>query len=350
MSSPRSCPRGFLVHGADAVLWTAYLNSGFVPRGQGFASIVRQIAARAGVETAPIERPRPSDRRADLLDTFATLCRTELRGNAGAQARAYLAEPGLPAGAIDHADLGVVPRELFTKNALQAAGFSALEVAQAGVLAKRSARRSVPPRCRSTTPASHRTRPATGRSSCRARSRRRSTPRPPTTSRRVYRLLPSKHRLPLLWLDWSGARVSRRPDARSATTTSRAAGCGCARRRRRPARRSGWSCTRRSPTRSRSSSARARTATRTRACSPAAAPTRCGRRSRRRAGPPGPALVAARPPPPPHLPAAPARGPWARIGEFVGQRDLTVTANTYTHVMLDEAELDYSLLVRTNER
>ena len=28
--------------------------------------------------------------------------------------------------------------------------------------------------------------------------------------------------------------------------------------------------------------------------------------------------------------------PWARIGEFVGQRDLTVTANTYTHVLLDE--------------
>jgi len=24
----------------------------------------------------------------------------------------------------------------------------------------------------------------------------------------VYRLLPSKHRLALLWLDWSGARVS----------------------------------------------------------------------------------------------------------------------------------------------
>ena len=34
--------------------------------------------------------------------------------------------------------------------------------------------------------------------------------------------------------------------------------------------------------------------------------------------------------------------PWARIGEFVGQRDLTVTANTYTHVLVDEAELDYA--------
>lgn len=33
--------------------------------------------------------------------------------------------------------------------------------------------------------------------------------------------------------------------------------------------------------------------------------------------------------------------PWARIAEF-GQRDLTVTANVYSHVMLDEAELDYA--------
>jgi hypothetical protein len=28
--------------------------------------------------------------------------------------------------------------------------------------------------------------------------------------------------------------------------------------------------------------------------------------------------------------------PWARIGEQVGQRDLSVTANTYSHVILDE--------------
>ena len=48
---------------------------------------------------------------------------------------AYLEERGLPAGAIDHAGLGVVPRELFTKNALEAAGYSELEIAQSGVLA-----------------------------------------------------------------------------------------------------------------------------------------------------------------------------------------------------------------------
>ena len=39
--------------------------------------------------------------------------------------------------------------------------------------------------------------------------------------------------------------------------------------------------------------------------------------------------------------------PWARIGEFVGQRNLAVTANTYTHVLVDEAELDYAALAQT---
>ena len=36
--------------------------------------------------------------------------------------------------------------------------------------------------------------------------------------------------------------------------------------------------------------------------------------------------------------------PWARIGQHVGQR-LAVTANTYTHVLADEAELDYAGLL-----
>jgi integrase len=37
--------------------------------------------------------------------------------------------------------------------------------------------------------------------------------------------------------------------------------------------------------------------------------------------------------------------PWARIGEHVGQRNLAVTANTYSHVLADESELDYELLI-----
>ena len=103
----------------------------------------------------------------------------------------------------------------------------------------------------------------------------------------VYRLLPSKHRLPMLWLDWSGARVSsvdrtlvgdydeprRRVRLRAATTKTRKA--------------LWWSCIRRSPTRSRRSSAPARIATRTRTCSRNPARTRCERRSRKPAAPPG---------------------------------------------------------------
>lgn len=38
--------------------------------------------------------------------------------------------------------------------------------------------------------------------------------------------------------------------------------------------------------------------------------------------------------------------PWARIGEFVGQRKLSVTAETYTHVLSDETELDYGRMLR----
>jgi hypothetical protein len=37
--------------------------------------------------------------------------------------------------------------------------------------------------------------------------------------------------------------------------------------------------------------------------------------------------------------------PWARIGEHVGQRTLAVTANTYSHVLVDEAELDCAELL-----
>jgi hypothetical protein len=37
--------------------------------------------------------------------------------------------------------------------------------------------------------------------------------------------------------------------------------------------------------------------------------------------------------------------PWATIGQNVGQRDLAVTANTYSHVLADETELDHRNLL-----
>jgi integrase len=42
--------------------------------------------------------------------------------------------------------------------------------------------------------------------------------------------------------------------------------------------------------------------------------------------------------------------PWARIGEFVGQRNLATTANVYSHVMMDETELDYATLLSRDSR
>jgi len=37
--------------------------------------------------------------------------------------------------------------------------------------------------------------------------------------------------------------------------------------------------------------------------------------------------------------------PSARIGEHVGQRSLRVTADTYSHVLVDEREVDYAALL-----
>jgi integrase len=34
--------------------------------------------------------------------------------------------------------------------------------------------------------------------------------------------------------------------------------------------------------------------------------------------------------------------PWAKIGEAVGHDDLVTTARTYTHVVADEAEIEYA--------
>ena len=38
---------------------------------------------------------------------------------------------------------------------------------------------------------------------------------------------------------------------------------------------------------------------------------------------------------------------WARIGEAVGQRNLAVTANTYTHVLSDGHEVECDKLMET---
>src|SRR5918994_387850 len=61
-------PRGFLVHGGESMLWTAYVNGGHVPRGADFLRAVRELAGRAGVDASGLVRPEVRDRRAELLE------------------------------------------------------------------------------------------------------------------------------------------------------------------------------------------------------------------------------------------------------------------------------------------
>jgi Toprim-like len=128
-------PRGFLVHGAEATLWTAYVAGGAVPRGESFTQAVSELARRAGVDTAPLERPVPRDRRTDLLHDFFTLCRWELVADAGGSACDYLVQRGLPREAIERCGLGVVPAPRAARDCLRSSGYSDAEIQQSGVLA-----------------------------------------------------------------------------------------------------------------------------------------------------------------------------------------------------------------------
>lgn len=173
-------------------------------------------------------------------------------------------------------------------------------------------------------------------------------PTPPTAEHvaAVARLLPRKHRLALLWLDWSGARVAsvektlvgdyderrRRVRLRAATTKTRRAlwvdlpadladalehELGAREDRDLTA-----------PLFPGVTDARLRTAI-MRACRAAGVPHFSPHDLRHR-----------------RISLLHLRGvPWARIGEQVGQRNLAVTANTYSHVLVDEAEVDYAALV-----
>jgi len=171
---------------------------------------------------------------------------------------------------------------------------------------------------------------------------------PPTADHleAVYRLLPSKHRLAFLFLDWSGARVSAidltrvfdydephcRVRLRAATTKTR---------------RALWIElhpalaealeSRLGPREDRTSDARlfagsGADALRTsiaKACRAAGVPLFSPHDLRHR-----------------RISLLHLRGvPWARIGEFVGQRNLSVTADVYSHVLGDETELDYATLL-----
>ena len=129
-------PRGFLVHGGEATLWTAYVHGGSLPRGRGVRPSGEEIAQRAGVDPSPLERPVRRDRHIDLLHDFFAFCRWELTGEGGARAREYLVQRGLPADTIaaTPASASCLTRA-WSRRALQAAGYSEPEIAQSNVLA-----------------------------------------------------------------------------------------------------------------------------------------------------------------------------------------------------------------------
>lgn len=128
-------PSGLLVHGGEPIPWTAYLNNGSLPRGPDFLRTVKQLAERAGVDPAPLDRAQSVDRRAELQEAFFQLCRRELAGKRGAAARAYLQQRGFPPDTIPNTGLGVVPAAIPTGRQLERSGYQLTEIAAAGILA-----------------------------------------------------------------------------------------------------------------------------------------------------------------------------------------------------------------------
>jgi integrase len=173
-------------------------------------------------------------------------------------------------------------------------------------------------------------------------------PEPPSAEHveAVYRLLPSKHRLALLWLDWSGARVStidtttvgdydeprRRIRLRAAASkTGRALWVDLpdvlaeAIERTVPPRED------RDPTTLlfAASGADAIRTSIAKACRAAGVPLWSPHDLRHR-----------------RISLLHRQGrTWAEIGALVGQRSLKVTSDTYTHVLVDGRELDYVALL-----
>jgi integrase len=171
---------------------------------------------------------------------------------------------------------------------------------------------------------------------------------PPTSHHveAVLRLLPPAYRLPLLWLDWSGARVSsvenvlvgdydevgRRVRLRASTTKTRSAlwvdlpdalaeAIGAAL----PPRDDRDAATPLFPA---VTADRLRTSI-GRACRAAGVPVFSPHDLRHR-----------------RISLLHRQGrSWAEIARFVGQRKLSITADTYTHVLSDGRELDYPALV-----
>jgi hypothetical protein len=131
-------PRGFLIHGERAVLWTTYVNDGQPARGREFVDAVRELASRAGLDRGAFDdaRPDPGSRRAALLETAFRAYQEAFECERGEPVRAYLVDQrAFPANRLDQLGLGVVPERRHMLKSLRGAGYSDGEIRGAGVLA-----------------------------------------------------------------------------------------------------------------------------------------------------------------------------------------------------------------------
>jgi len=137
----RRARQGFLVQGGEAVSWTSYVSGKPRPVGRDFVEAVRDLARRAGVDPAPLDRPlspeeqearRQAELEQDILQTFLVWSQAQLRGPQGQAARDYLVRRGLPEDQLQ--DLGWVPGLELAAQELEAQGFTREDVERTGLL------------------------------------------------------------------------------------------------------------------------------------------------------------------------------------------------------------------------
>ena len=110
--------------------------------GVGFAEALRVLADRAGVELQERQRPDPTvrerkDRLTEILESTALFYRGLLQSEAGAHARAYLAERGVTRESIERFGLGYAePTGRALERHLVKAGYGVDEAVEAGALGR----------------------------------------------------------------------------------------------------------------------------------------------------------------------------------------------------------------------
>ena len=114
--------------------------------GVGFAEALRMLAERAGIELEERQRPDPTvrertDRLTEILESTALFYRGLLQSEAGAHARAYLAERGVTRESIERFGLGYAePTGRALERHLVKAGYGVDEAVEAGALGQTDGR------------------------------------------------------------------------------------------------------------------------------------------------------------------------------------------------------------------